>query len=95
MVLCCTSFALELAGNDIYNRGISLLDFLETLHVCVRICNIVTLGVELLNLIGCLQCSSMDCAHKTCNVNKKYYSTYTIVGKLDDKKAMKKAGWGK
>ena len=34
----------------------------------------------------CLQCSSMDCAHKTCNVNKKYYSTYTIVGKLDDKK---------
>merc|ERR1719174_3463739 len=40
----------------------------------------------------CLQCASMDCAHKTCNVNKKYYSTYTIVGKLDDKEAMKKAG---
>merc|ERR1719199_755950 len=43
----------------------------------------------------CLECSSMDCAHKTCNVNKKYYSTYTIAEKFDDKKAMKKAGWGK
>merc|ERR1719329_1658959 len=38
----------------------------------------------------CLQCSSMDCAHKTCNVNKKYYNTYTMSEKLDDKKAMKK-----
>merc|ERR1719335_828222 len=43
----------------------------------------------------CLTCASMDCAHKTCNANKKYYSERTIVGKLDDKKAMKKAGWGK
>jgi len=43
----------------------------------------------------CLQCSSMDCAYKTCNVNKKYYNTYTIVEKFDDKKAMEKAGWGK
>jgi hypothetical protein len=43
----------------------------------------------------CLECSSMDCAYKTCNVNKKYYSPRTIVGELDDKKAMKKAGWGK
>jgi len=43
----------------------------------------------------CLECSSMDCAYKTCNQNKKYYSTYTIVEGLDDKKAMKKAGWGK
>jgi len=43
----------------------------------------------------CLKCAGMDCAHGTCKVNKKYYSTYTIVGKLDDKKAMKKAGWGK
>merc|ERR1740130_869576 len=44
----------------------------------------------------CLQCSSMDCAHNTCKVNKKYYNTYTIGdAKLDDKKAMKNAGWGK
>jgi len=43
----------------------------------------------------CLQCAGQDCAHGTCKVNKKYYSTYTIVGELDDKKAMKKAGWGK
>jgi len=43
----------------------------------------------------CLKCAGMDCAHGTCKVNKKYYSTYTIVGKLDDKKAMKKSGWGK
>merc|ERR1719213_453892 len=43
----------------------------------------------------CLECSSMDCAYKTCNVNKKYYNTYTIVEKFDDKKAMEKAGWGK
>jgi len=43
----------------------------------------------------CLQCKSMDCAHGTCKVNKKYYSTYTVAEKLDDKKAMKKAGWGK
>jgi len=43
----------------------------------------------------CLECSTMDCAYKTCNVNKKYYNTYTIVEKFDDKKAMQKAGWGK
>merc|ERR1740130_676253 len=44
----------------------------------------------------CLQCSSMDCAHGTCNVNKKYYNQRTIAeGPLDDKKAMKGAGWGK
>jgi len=41
----------------------------------------------------CLQCASMDCAHGTCKVNKKYYNTYTIGdAKLDDKKAMKNAG---
>jgi len=43
----------------------------------------------------CLQCSSMDCAHGTCNVNKKYYNQRTMGEKFDDKKAMKKAGWGK
>merc|ERR1719183_2342209 len=41
----------------------------------------------------CLECSSMDCAHKTCNVNKKYYNTYTIAAGFDDKKAMKESGW--
>eukprot|EP00928_Gymnodinium_smaydae_P013780 TRINITY_DN149_c0_g1_i1.p1 TRINITY_DN149_c0_g1~~TRINITY_DN149_c0_g1_i1.p1 ORF type:complete len:121 (-),score=45.33 TRINITY_DN149_c0_g1_i1:77-439(-) len=44
----------------------------------------------------CLQCKSMDCAHNTCNVNKKYYSE-RFMEKEDkdwDKKAMKKAGWG-
>jgi len=43
----------------------------------------------------CLTCSAMDCAHGTCNVNKKYYNTYAMSEKFDDKKAMKKAGWGK
>jgi len=43
----------------------------------------------------CLACSAMDCAHNTCNVNKKYYKTYAMSEKFDDKKAMKKAGWGK
>jgi len=43
----------------------------------------------------CVSCSSMDCAHGTCNVNKKYYNTYAMKEKFDDKKAMKKAGWGK
>merc|ERR1719473_2627767 len=33
----------------------------------------------------CLACAAKDCAHNTCNVNKKF----------DNKKAMKKAGWGK
>jgi len=43
----------------------------------------------------CVSCSSMDCAHGTCNVNKKYYNTYAMKETFDDKKAMKKAGWGK
>ena len=43
----------------------------------------------------CLKCAGMDCAHGTCKVNKKYYSSRTIVGKMDDKAAMKKSGWGK
>jgi len=43
----------------------------------------------------CLECKGMDCAHGTCKVNKKYYSSRTIVGKMDDKAAMKKSGWGK
>merc|ERR1719263_199849 len=43
----------------------------------------------------CMQCATMDCAYKTCNVNKKYYNTYTTVEKFDDVKAMKQAGWGK
>jgi len=43
----------------------------------------------------CLSCASKDCAHGTCNVNKKYYNTYAMKEKFDDKKAMKKAGWGK
>jgi len=43
----------------------------------------------------CVSCSSMDCAHGTCNVNKKYYNTYAMKEKFDDKTAMKKAGWGK
>merc|ERR1719456_1985764 len=48
----------------------------------------------------CLQCSTMDCNFKTCNVNKKYYNEYTSIeaeNKRDkewDKKAMKAAGWG-
>merc|ERR1719498_1185621 len=43
----------------------------------------------------CLKCASMDCAHGTCNVNKKYYNTYAMGEKFDDKAAMKKSGWGK
>jgi len=43
----------------------------------------------------CLSCASQDCAHGTCKVNKKYYNTYAMKEKFDDKKAMKKAGWGK
>jgi len=43
----------------------------------------------------CVSCSSMDCAHGTCNVNKKYYNTYAKKETFDDKKAMKKAGWSK
>jgi len=43
----------------------------------------------------CVSCSSMDCAHGTCNVNKKYYNTYAMKEKFDDKKAMKNACWGK
>merc|ERR1712107_190642 len=27
----------------------------------------------------CLECKTMDCQYDTCNVNKKYYSTYTKV----------------
>merc|ERR1719213_1424151 len=41
----------------------------------------------------CLKCASMDCAHGTCNVNKKYYNTYAMGEKFDDKAAMKKSGW--
>lgn len=52
----------------------------------------------------CLECKSMDCEFKTCNVNKQYYSERTLVAeakastkeayeKFDDK-AMKAAGWG-
>ena len=43
----------------------------------------------------CLGCKSMDCAHQTCNVNKKYYSERELSETLDDSKAMKAAGWGK
>merc|ERR1719498_884565 len=44
----------------------------------------------------CLQCKTMDCSFKTCNVNKKYYSERTMEEDITgwDKKAMKKAGWG-
>eukprot|EP00445_Apocalathium_hangoei_P040688 CAMPEP_0203966280 /NCGR_PEP_ID=MMETSP0359-20131031/95565_1 /ASSEMBLY_ACC=CAM_ASM_000338 /TAXON_ID=268821 /ORGANISM="Scrippsiella Hangoei, Strain SHTV-5" /LENGTH=130 /DNA_ID=CAMNT_0050903605 /DNA_START=51 /DNA_END=443 /DNA_ORIENTATION=+ len=52
----------------------------------------------------CLQCKSMDCAFKTCNVNKQYYSERTLVMdaktktkeayESHDAKAMKAAGWG-
>jgi len=48
----------------------------------------------------CLECKSMDCAHGTCTVNKKYNSEYSdqeANNKKDknwDKKAMKAAGWG-
>merc|ERR1719465_257002 len=48
----------------------------------------------------CMECKSMDCAHGTCTVNKKYYSEYSDIeaeNKRDknwDDKAMKAAGWG-
>merc|ERR1719511_297196 len=52
----------------------------------------------------CLQCKSMDCQYKTCNVNKRYYSEHSDVMyaksrtkeayKAHDAKAMKAAGWG-
>mmetsp|Transcript_21937 Transcript_21937/g.40323 ORF Transcript_21937/g.40323 Transcript_21937/m.40323 type:complete len:119 (+) Transcript_21937:86-442(+) len=43
----------------------------------------------------CLQCKTMDCQYKTCNVNKKYYSEHALPdAPLDDKAAMKEAGWG-
>mmetsp|Transcript_116469 Transcript_116469/g.336437 ORF Transcript_116469/g.336437 Transcript_116469/m.336437 type:complete len:131 (-) Transcript_116469:59-451(-) len=51
----------------------------------------------------CLECKSMDCEFKTCNVNKKYYSERTLTMKAKestkeaytkfDKKAMTAAGW--
>ena len=40
----------------------------------------------------CTQCTTMDCEHGTCNVNKKYYRTYQKAEKLDTKKAMKGMG---
>mmetsp|Transcript_49078 Transcript_49078/g.110041 ORF Transcript_49078/g.110041 Transcript_49078/m.110041 type:complete len:121 (-) Transcript_49078:73-435(-) len=44
----------------------------------------------------CLQCKSMDCQYKTCNVNKKYYAEHALADEpLDDKAAMEAAGWGK
>merc|ERR1719311_1536630 len=43
----------------------------------------------------CQTCSTQDCAHGTCKVNKKYYNERTMEEKLDDKKAMKKSGWGR
>jgi len=52
----------------------------------------------------CLTCKSMDCAYKTCHVNKNYYSEYSSVMDAKtktrdayqkyDAKAMKAAGWG-
>ncbi|CAK0799403.1 unnamed protein product [Prorocentrum cordatum] len=48
----------------------------------------------------CLECKSMDCAYKTCNVNKQYYAERTLVeaentrDKQWDSKAMEAAGWG-
>jgi len=52
----------------------------------------------------CLECKSMDCAYKTCHVNKQYYSEYSSVteakkwtkkaNKEHSAKAMKAAGWG-
>merc|ERR1719258_144080 len=30
----------------------------------------------------CIQCKTMDCSHGTCNVNKKYYSSYNRLGGL-------------
>merc|ERR1719390_615344 len=52
----------------------------------------------------CMKCSSMDCAYKTCNVNKDYYREYDAIEeaktktkeayKKYDDKAMKAAGWG-
>merc|ERR1719277_2716014 len=52
----------------------------------------------------CMECKSMDCEFKTCNVNKMYYSQHTITQEAKsktkqayekyDKKAMKAAGWG-
>jgi len=52
----------------------------------------------------CLECKSMDCQYKTCNVNKMYYAERTVVQeakastkeayKKHDAAAMKAAGWG-
>merc|ERR1719316_1427567 len=46
---------------------------------------------------NCLKCKDMDCSHGTCSdfVNKKYYSERELAPEpLDDKAAMKEAGWG-
>lgn len=52
----------------------------------------------------CMECKSMDCQYKTCNVNKQYYSHYGSIeeakkwtkeaNKQFSKKSMKAAGWG-
>eukprot|EP00812_Abedinium_dasypus_P013316 NODE_6822_length_480_cov_163.818824.p2 GENE.NODE_6822_length_480_cov_163.818824~~NODE_6822_length_480_cov_163.818824.p2 ORF type:complete len:113 (-),score=42.54 NODE_6822_length_480_cov_163.818824:61-399(-) len=46
----------------------------------------------------CLGCNALDCSFETCSKhhNPKYYSERALPEpKLDDKKAMKAAGWGK
>jgi len=46
---------------------------------------------------ACLKCKAMDCSYDTCDkfVNKKYYSERELEEPpLDDKAAMKEAGWG-
>uniref|UniRef100_A0A7S4UCT2 Uncharacterized protein n=1 Tax=Alexandrium monilatum TaxID=311494 RepID=A0A7S4UCT2_9DINO len=52
----------------------------------------------------CMECKSMDCQYKTCNVNKNYYSERASTQEAKtktkaayekyDAKAMKAAGWG-
>jgi len=50
--------------------------------------------------IRCMTCKSQDCEFATCDVNKKYYSTYkgaaipADAGSRAHKKAQQAAGWG-
>merc|ERR1719393_707464 len=54
-------------------------------------------GIDFHTNENCLKCKDMDCSHGTCSdfVNKKYYSERELAPEpLDDKAAMKEAGWG-
>merc|ERR1719401_2861713 len=52
----------------------------------------------------CMECRSMNCAYKTCNVNERYYREHSTVMEEKastkeayakyDQKAMEAAGWG-